>query len=121
MRSYLQLQALHQSPSDVRGTPDPLFSIGDEPRSAGGKDEEQACGLHFSDGQDLSGELEELHARVTGVKDEHAVEAGELSALAVEASNAVVDLGMLPIQDVPQLPKSAQEVLKVVSLILDRW
>jgi hypothetical protein len=40
-------------------------------------------------------ELEELHARVAGVED------GELSALVVEASNALVDLGMLSIQDIP--------------------
>jgi hypothetical protein len=30
----------------------------------------------------------------------------------------LVDLGMLPIQNIPQLPKSAQEVFLVVDLIL---
>jgi hypothetical protein len=38
---------------------------------------------------------------VAGVHEEHAVEAGELAALAVEASNALVDLMMLPIREVP--------------------
>jgi hypothetical protein len=63
--------------------------------------EEQVCGLHSFDRQDLSVELEELRVHVVGVGDEHAAEAGEPSTLVVEASNALVDLGMLPIQDIP--------------------
>jgi hypothetical protein len=35
-------------------------------------------------------------------------------------SNALVDLGMLPVQDIPQLPKSAQEVLMAAGLLLER-
>jgi hypothetical protein len=38
----------------------------------------------------------------------------------VGISNALVDLGMLPVQDIPQLPKLAREVLIVVGLILER-
>jgi hypothetical protein len=34
-------------------------------------------------------------------------------------SNAIVDLRMLPIRDIPQLPKLAQEVFAVASLILE--
>jgi hypothetical protein len=34
-------------------------------------------------------------------------------------SNALVNLGMMPIQDIPQLPKSAREVLPVAGLILE--
>jgi hypothetical protein len=41
--------------------------------------------------------LEELHVHMTGVEDKRATEAGELSALVVETSNALVNLGMLPI------------------------
>jgi hypothetical protein len=33
-------------------------------------------------------------------------------------SNTLADLGMLPIQDIPQLLKLAQEVLSVVDLVL---
>jgi hypothetical protein len=33
--------------------------------------------------------------------------------------NSLVDLGMMPIQDIPQLPKSSQEVLPTASLILE--
>jgi hypothetical protein len=55
---------------------------------------------------------------VPEVEDEHATEAGEPSALVVEASNALVDLRMLPIQDIPHLPKMAQKVLKAVGVIL---
>jgi hypothetical protein len=32
---------------------------------------------------------------------------------------ALVDLGMLPIQGIPQLPKSVREVLPVVGLVLE--
>jgi hypothetical protein len=56
-------------------------------------------------------ELNELHVRVAGVEDERAAKARELSALVMEASNALVDLGMLPIKDIPQLQKIAQEVM----------
>jgi hypothetical protein len=34
-------------------------------------------------------------------------------------SNALVDLGMLPIQDIPQLSKSAHEVLMAAGLLLE--
>jgi hypothetical protein len=39
--------------------------------------------------------------------------------LVVGISNALVELGMLPVQDIPQLPKSAQENLTVASLLLE--
>jgi hypothetical protein len=51
--------------------------------------------------------------------NKHAVEVGELLVLVVEASNALIDLGMLPIRDIPQLPKMAQEVLKAEGVILE--
>jgi hypothetical protein len=34
-------------------------------------------------------------------------------------SNALVDLGMLPVQDIPQLSKLVREVLPVAGLILE--
>jgi hypothetical protein len=51
-------------------------------------------------------------------EDEHATEDGELSSLVMEASNALFDLRMLPIRDIPQLPKTAQEIMAAVGLIL---
>jgi hypothetical protein len=59
--------------------------------------EEQARGLHSFDKRDLSAKLEELHLHVAGVEDERAAEAGKLSMLVVGISNALVDVGMLPI------------------------
>jgi hypothetical protein len=82
--------------------------------------EEQARSLHSIDRRDLPAELEELRVWVAGVEDEHAAKAGELSALVVEASNALIDLMMIPIQDVPQHLKMAQEVLKAAGVILGR-
>jgi hypothetical protein len=63
--------------------------------------EEQAHSLHPFDGWDLPTELEKLHARMAGVDDEHAIEARELLRLVVKISNALVNLGMLLIQDIP--------------------
>jgi hypothetical protein len=38
----------------------------------------------------------------------------------MEISNALVNEGKLPIQDIPQLLKLAQEVLAAIELILER-
>jgi hypothetical protein len=81
--------------------------------------EEQARNLHSFDGRDLSTELEQRHARVAWVEDECIIEAGMLSTLVVRISNALVDLGMLPIWDIPQLLKMTQEVLVADGLILE--
>jgi hypothetical protein len=82
--------------------------------------EVQARGLHSLDGWDLSMELEELCARLARVKDDCATEAGKLSKWVMEISNSLVDVGMLPIRYIPQLPKMAQEVLAAAGLILER-
>jgi hypothetical protein len=50
--------------------------------------------------------LDRAHAHVDRINSEHATEAERLSQLVMEISSALVDLGMLPIQDIPQLPKS---------------
>jgi hypothetical protein len=42
---------------------------------------------------------------MAGVEDEHVAEALELSRLVMEISNALVDLGFFPIQDVPPTSK----------------
>jgi hypothetical protein len=81
--------------------------------------EDQARGLHPFDGWDLSAELEEIHARVDGIAGEHVAEARRLSQLAVGISNALVNLGMLHIWDIPLFLKSAQEVLTVAGLLLE--
>jgi hypothetical protein len=38
----------------------------------------------------------------------------------MENSDALVDLGVLPIRDIPTQPRSAQDVLTVASLVLER-
>jgi hypothetical protein len=52
------------------------------------------------------------------VEDERATEARK--TLVVGISNALVDLKMLPIWNISQLPEAAQEVLAVAGLILER-
>jgi hypothetical protein len=68
--------------------------------------EELERGLHFSDGRDLSAPLDKVM---------------QLSQCIMGISNALVDLGMLPMQDIPQLLKSAQDVLPAANLILKHW
>jgi hypothetical protein len=82
--------------------------------------EEQMPSLHPFDGWDLSAELKEIRPRVDGIEGERATEAGQLSQLVIKISNTLVDLGMLQILDIPQLPKSAQVVLTVAGLLLER-
>jgi hypothetical protein len=81
--------------------------------------EEHVRGLHSFDKRDLSVELEEIRVRVVEVEDECATEAREMSQFILEISNALVDIGMLPIRDIPQLSNMAQEVLAVADLILE--
>jgi hypothetical protein len=69
--------------------------------------EEQAWGLHSFDGRDLSVELEELCECMAGVENECAAEAVQLSQSVMEISDALVDLGVFPIQDIPAQPRSA--------------
>jgi hypothetical protein len=65
-------------------------------------------------------ELDRTCAHVDRINSERATEAGRLSQLVVGISNALVNLGMLPIEDIPQLPKLAQEVLPVAGHVLER-
>jgi hypothetical protein len=80
--------------------------------------EELECDLHSSDGRDLSAELDKARALADGITDERATEAMQLSQRVMGISSALVDLGMLPIQDIAQLLKLAQEVLSVADLVL---
>jgi hypothetical protein len=69
--------------------------------------EELAHDLYSFDGRDLSVELEELHERVAGVESERVAEAMQLSWSVMEISDALVDLGVFPTQDIPLQPRSA--------------
>jgi hypothetical protein len=81
--------------------------------------EEQAQGLYSFNGRDLSAELDELHGRVARIESECTAEAVQLSWSVMEISDAQVDLGAFPIRDIPAHTESAQDVLTVVSLILE--
>jgi hypothetical protein len=80
-------------------------------------EEEQAHGLHSFDRRDL---LAELHELVAGVESERAAEAVTLSQSVMEISNALVDLGVFPIWDIPKHQKSARDVLTMAGLVLER-
>jgi hypothetical protein len=81
--------------------------------------EEQARGLYSFNGRDLSVELEELHERVARVENEHATKAVQLSWPVMKISDALVDLGVFPIWDIPVQQRSAQDVLMMASLVLE--
>jgi 5-carboxymethyl-2-hydroxymuconate isomerase len=56
---------------------------------------------------------------VAGVEGECTNEDVKLSRLITEISDALVDMGVFPIRDIPQRPMLAQDVLTIVGLILD--
>jgi uncharacterized protein with PhoU and TrkA domain len=57
--------------------------------------------------RDLLVEVEDLHECMVGVESERAAEAMQLSRSVMEISDALVDLAMFPIRDIPVHPKSA--------------
>jgi hypothetical protein len=63
--------------------------------------EDQARGLYSFHRRNLSAELERLHERMARVEDDHIVEAEQLSRSVQDISNALVDLYVLFIQDIP--------------------
>jgi hypothetical protein len=83
--------------------------------------EELEHSTHPSDGWDLSVKLDKARDHVDRIDDERAIEAEQLLQWVMRISSVLVDLGLLPIQDIPQLPKSAQKVLPVIDLILKRF
>jgi hypothetical protein len=64
--------------------------------------------------------LEELHECMVGVEEERVTEAEKLAAPVGETSNALMDLVLPPIREIPQVPWKAWEVLKAVGIILKR-
>jgi hypothetical protein len=82
-------------------------------------EKEQAHGLHSFNGRDLLAELEELRERVAGVESDRATENMTLSWSVMGISDALVDLSMFPIREMPEHLKSAQDVLTVAGLVLE--
>jgi hypothetical protein len=58
--------------------------------------------------------------RTDGIDDKSAAEAERLSRHNMWISGVLVDLGMLPVYHIPQLPKSAREFLPMVNLVFQR-
>jgi hypothetical protein len=87
--------------------------------------EKQERGLHPHDGWDLLAERGKTHARVDRINGERAAEAGRLSQQVLGISNALVDLGMLPIQAFPnfqsQLGRTCQWLVLFWSTYKKRW
>jgi hypothetical protein len=63
--------------------------------------EEQAHGLYYFDGSNLSVELEELHRHMARVESKRAAEDMQLSWLVMKISDGLVDLGVFAILDIP--------------------
>jgi hypothetical protein len=74
--------------------------------------------LHPPNGQDLLAKLDKAPARVNRIDVQRTAEAERLSCQVMRIFGALVDLGMLPIQNIPQLLKSPREVFLVVDLVL---
>jgi hypothetical protein len=61
-------------------------------------------------GGDPSVELDKVRACVDQITDGCATEAKRLSRQVTHEADILIDLGLLPIKDIPQLPKIAKEV-----------
>jgi hypothetical protein len=81
--------------------------------------EERVHGLHSFDGRGLLAGLEEVRLCMARIEDERTTEAMRLSRLVMEISDALIDLWVFPVWDIPLLLKSAQEVLALAGLILE--
>jgi hypothetical protein len=77
-------------------------------------------GLRPTGGWNLSVELDKARTCVARIDGERAAKAEQLSQWFMRISNILIDLGLLPVQDIPQLTKSAREVLPAVDLVLKR-
>jgi hypothetical protein len=128
MRFYDRLPVFFQAQPDFGGAPNASYIAEDMPRKVGGEVDGgtgRAGGICTLSGvicsfvrRDLLAELEELHERVVGVESKCVTEAVKLSRSIMEISDALVDLGVFPIRDIHEHPKSAQDVLTVVGLLL---
>jgi hypothetical protein len=64
-------------------------------------------------------ELAELNEHMAEVESKRTVEAMQLSRSVMEISDVLVGLGVFPIRDIPEQPRSTQDVLMAASLVLE--
>jgi hypothetical protein len=63
--------------------------------------------------------LAELRECLPEVEVDHIGEAKELAMLVIDISGVLMDLGLDPIQWIPQLLRKAQDMLEMVGVILE--
>jgi hypothetical protein len=74
--------------------------------------------LRHPNRNDLPMELDETHAWVCGIADDRAADVGRLSRQLVWVAGVLIDIGLPPIEGIPQLLKTTQDALPVVALVL---
>jgi hypothetical protein len=74
--------------------------------------------LHHPDWRDMPVELDKTHAWVHGIADDRAAKAGRMLRRLVWVAGVLINLGLSPIDDIPQLLKIAQDALLSVILVL---
>jgi hypothetical protein len=82
--------------------------------------EELEHGLRCFNGRDLPMELYMARAWANKIARDWAAEAERLSRQLVWVANILIDLGLPSIEDNPKLPKTDQDALATVALILER-
>jgi hypothetical protein len=75
-------------------------------------------GQRPSDGQDMLAELKKICTHVDRINVDRVAEAERLSQQVMRVAGILVDLGLPPVEHIPQLLRTAQEVLPAVALIL---
>jgi hypothetical protein len=74
--------------------------------------------LPHPDACDLPVKLDEIHVRVHRIADDRAAKAGKLSRQLIQVAGVLIDMGLPPIEEISQLPKTTQDALLVVTLVL---
>jgi hypothetical protein len=81
--------------------------------------EVQTRGLNPRVNHDELMEVIELHRFLQYAEEDRGIEAGQLLTLVRDMTKVLVDLGMPPISEIPQDPRTTDDVLEVVNIILE--
>jgi hypothetical protein len=82
--------------------------------------QELECSMRHSDRRNPPAELYKARAWTNEIANDRAAEAKRLSRQLMSVAGILIDLGLLPMEDIPRLPKTVQDALVAVILVLER-
>jgi hypothetical protein len=82
--------------------------------------EELERSLRYLHRRDLPVKLYKARTRANEIASDRVAKAERLSRQLMRVAGVLIDLGLPPIEDIPQLPKTVRDALTVVALVLER-